>query len=72
MKAGLSTEDGFAVEILRDLVSQGVRGKALLEKFIEMQAGIQKAMSTLLAEADDIAAGKRESATTEDIFWEVL
>lgn len=65
-----SADDGFSMEILKDLVSQGFSGEELLVKFAEMRNGIKKAVGTLLDEADEIATGERESATTEDIFGE--
>ncbi|MCL1799069.1 MAG: hypothetical protein FWG23_04955 [Eggerthellaceae bacterium] len=62
--------DGFAMEILTDLVSQGYGGAELLEKFAEQQAGIKKAVSMLIDEADEIARGARKSAATKDLFGE--
>ena len=62
------TDDSFAMEILRDLVSQGLQGEELLNKFAEQQQNIKRAVGMLIEEADEIASGKRMSATTEDIF----
>ncbi|MDR1831829.1 MAG: AbrB/MazE/SpoVT family DNA-binding domain-containing protein [Fusobacteriaceae bacterium] len=64
-------DDNFSVEILKDLISQGYSGTELVEKFAEMRKQIRKAVGTLIAEADEIAAGKIESETTADIFGEV-
>jgi hypothetical protein len=64
-------DDNFSVEILKDLISQGYSGTELVEKFAEMHRQIRKAVGTLIAEANDIAAGKIESETTADIFSEV-
>ena len=67
----LSTrDDGFTMEILKDLVSQGYSGDELIAKFAEQQQNIKKAIDILCIEADEIAAGKRKGATTEDIFGE--
>ncbi|MCL1875022.1 MAG: AbrB/MazE/SpoVT family DNA-binding domain-containing protein [Synergistaceae bacterium] len=65
-----NSDDGFTMEILKDLVSQGYKGDELITKFEEERANIKKAISLLIDEADEIAAGKRKSATTKDIFGE--
>ena len=65
-----NSDDGFTMEILRDLVSQGYSGDELLEKFAEQRANINKAISVLIDEADEIAEGKRKGATTKEIFGE--
>ena len=65
-----NSNDGFAMEILKDLVSQGYSGDDLLAKFAEQSSNIRKAISTLIDEADEIAEGTRKGATTKDIFGE--
>ena len=65
-----ASDDGFTMEILRDLVSQGYNGEELLEKFAEQRQNIKKAIGILIDEADEIAEGKRTGATTKDIFGE--
>jgi len=65
-----NVDDGFTLEILRDLISQGYIGDELLSKFAEQRQSISKALGTLVDEADEIAAGKRKGATTKDIFGE--
>jgi bifunctional DNA-binding transcriptional regulator/antitoxin component of YhaV-PrlF toxin-antitoxin module len=65
-----NSDDGFTMEILKDLVSQGYGGDELLTKFSEQRANIKKAIGMLIDEADEIADGKRKSATTKDIFGE--
>ena len=65
-----NSDDGFAMEILRDLVSQGHSGDELLTKFAEQRTNIRKAIGLLIDEADEIALGKRKSAATADIFGE--
>ena len=62
--------DDFSMEILNDLVSQGYGGNELLEKFAHQQQKIKAAIESLIEEADDIAEGKRVSATTEELFGE--
>ena len=63
-----NTDDNFTMEILRDLVSQGFNGDELIVKFAEQRQSIQKAVGLLINEADEIAEGKRNAATTKDIF----
>ena len=63
-----TSDDGFTMEILKDLVSQGYSGDELLVKFTEQRENIKKAIGLLIEEADEIVEGKRQSATTEDIF----
>ena len=65
-----STDDGFTMEILKDLVSQGYSGDALLTKYAEQRDAIKKAIGIMVHEADEIAEGKVKSATTKDIFGE--
>ena len=65
-----NSDDGFTMEILKDLVSQGLSGDELLERFAQQRANIKKAIGMLTDEADEIAEGKRKSATTKDIFGE--
>jgi len=51
----LSTgDDGFTMEILRDLVTQGYSGEELLTKFAEQRSNIRNAISILIDEADEI------------------
>ena len=65
-----ASDDSFTMEILKDLISQGYGGDELLTKFTEQRANINKAISVLINEADEIAEGKRAGATTKDIFGE--
>ena len=65
-----NADEGFTMEILKDLVSQGYSGDELLTKFSEQRQNINKAIDILINEADEIAQGKRKGATTEEIFGE--
>jgi len=65
-----NSDDSFTMEILKDLISQGLSGDELLERFAEQRANIKKAVGMLIDEADEIAKGKRKSTTTKDIFGE--
>jgi bifunctional DNA-binding transcriptional regulator/antitoxin component of YhaV-PrlF toxin-antitoxin module len=66
----LNTDDNFTMEILKDLISQGYNGDELLAKFAEKRMDIKKSINILLEEADEIAEGKRQGASTKDIFGE--
>ena len=65
-----NSDDGFTMEILKDLISQGYNGDELLEKFAEQRTKIKKAIGELINEADEVAEGKRKGATTEELFGE--
>jgi len=65
-----NADDSFTMEILKDLVSQGLSGDELLAKFTEQRNNIKKAVGLLIDEADKIADGRQDSATTKDIFGE--
>lgn len=58
----------FSVEILKDLVAQGLSGTQLVEQFELESKGIQRAVSSLIEEADQIAAGEKKSASFDEIF----
>ncbi len=65
----LSQNDGsFSVEILKDLVAQGYNGTELVKKFTEESQNIKIATGMLLAEGNDIAAGKKKGASMKDVF----
>ena len=66
----LNQDEGFTMEILKDLVLQGYSGDELLTKFAEQRQNINKAIGVLINEADEIAEGKRKGATTKEIFGE--
>jgi bifunctional DNA-binding transcriptional regulator/antitoxin component of YhaV-PrlF toxin-antitoxin module len=65
-----NSDDGFAMEVLKDLVRQGYSGDELLAKFAGQRTNIKRSIDILINEADEIAAGVRKSATTKDIFGE--
>lgn len=58
----------FAEQILTDLVKEGLSGKELPDEFKKRQAQIRPAAEGILAKAEDIAAGKAEYATYDDVF----
>jgi bifunctional DNA-binding transcriptional regulator/antitoxin component of YhaV-PrlF toxin-antitoxin module len=65
-----NADDGFSMEILRDLVAEGCSGEELLQKFAARRNDIRRAAESLMAEADEIAEGTRSAATAADIFGE--
>lgn len=69
-RASRQEDDYFYLEIMRDLTSQGFSGDELNEKHLVQRENIRQAIGVLLNEAGAIASGKRESATTKDIFGE--
>jgi len=60
----------FDEQILADLISQGLSGSELLEKFKEMRRKVRPAIERLLNEAQLAAAGKARFFTYEDVFGE--
>ena len=58
----------FAEMILADLISEGLSGEELLEKFKEKQASIRPAVEEMIAQAENVANGDGEYATYEDVF----
>ena len=58
----------FAEQILADLISQGLSGQDLLEKFKETSRQVRSAVDKLLEEAETIVAGKAPYDTMGDIF----
>jgi bifunctional DNA-binding transcriptional regulator/antitoxin component of YhaV-PrlF toxin-antitoxin module len=65
-----ASDDGFTMEILRDLVAQGYSGDELLTQFAKQRDALKKAVGLLIGEADEIASGRRKGATTADVFGE--
>lgn len=58
----------FAEQILADLIKKGLSGEELLSEFRKRQAQVRPAAEAILAKAEDIAAGRAEYATYEDVF----
>lgn len=59
---------GFSIEILKDLVSQGLSGDELVREFEEQSKYVPVAISNMLDEADKIAKGQLPGAEFDDIF----
>lgn len=66
----LRNDEGFATEILKDLVAQGYSGNELVTEFEKQQKNIARAISDVSAEADDIACGRKKGASINDVFEE--
>ncbi|NLP23804.1 MAG: AbrB/MazE/SpoVT family DNA-binding domain-containing protein [Syntrophomonadaceae bacterium] len=58
----------FDEQILADLISQGLSGQELLDKFKETRRQIRPAVERLLDEASIAARGQASNNTYEDIF----
>lgn len=58
----------FAVEILSDLVAQGLSGEQLLVKFTEMNQKVRPAVELLITEADAIALTNDQQNKFQEIF----
>ena len=58
----------FAEQILAELIAEGLSGEKLLSVFKSRQAQIRPAVEAMLSDAEDVAAGKGEFATYDDVF----
>lgn len=60
--------DEFSEQILEDLMSEGLAEDELPAEFQKRQAQIRPAVEAMLAKAENIAAGRAEYETCEDVF----
>ena len=58
----------FAEQILAELVKEGLSGEELLTEFKKRQAQMRPAAEAMLTKAEEIAEGKADYTTYEDIF----
>jgi bifunctional DNA-binding transcriptional regulator/antitoxin component of YhaV-PrlF toxin-antitoxin module len=58
----------FAEQILTELIAAGLSGEALLSKFKEKQAQIRPAVEAMLSDAEEVAKGKGDFVTYDDVF----
>jgi bifunctional DNA-binding transcriptional regulator/antitoxin component of YhaV-PrlF toxin-antitoxin module len=65
-----NTHDEFSVEILKELVDQGLSGHELIEQFAVNTKNIKTAIGKMTTEAERIAADEVPAATFDDIFGE--
>jgi hypothetical protein len=59
---------GLSLEILKDLIYQGYSGDSLVKQFEEKSKDFKKAITTMIDEADKIAAGEKSASSFNDIF----
>ena len=58
----------FAELILKELIDEGYSGYELLDEFRVRQAKVRPAVEAMLEEAENVARGKSEFSTKEDVF----
>ena len=58
----------FAEQILSELIQEGFSDETLLAEFKKRQAQIRPAAEMMMAKAEDIATGKAEYETYENVF----
>lgn len=58
----------FAEEILAELIAKGYSGEELMAQFRKINRSVRPAVEKMIADADDIACGKAEYASMEDVF----
>jgi bifunctional DNA-binding transcriptional regulator/antitoxin component of YhaV-PrlF toxin-antitoxin module len=58
----------FAEQILAELIAEGLSGEELLSRFKEKQAQIRPAVEAMLSDAEEVAEGKGDFATYDDVF----
>lgn len=58
----------FAEQILEELIAEGLSGEALLSRFKDKQAQIRPAVEAMLSDAEDVAEGKGDFTTYDDVF----
>ena len=58
----------FSEQILADLISQGLSGQELLERFREQSKKVRPAVKKLLAQADAIAKSDEGKITLDEMF----
>ena len=63
-----NNEYDFSEEILKDLLSQGYKSDALLQKFHEVKNNVRPAIEKMIKEADNIAEAEDGYCTTKDVF----
>ena len=58
----------FSEQILADLISQGLSGQELLERFKEQSKKVRPAIKKLIAQADAIAKSDEGKITLDEMF----
>ena len=58
----------FSVEVLKDLIAQGLSGDELVRQFEAESRNIKKAIGIMVEESERIASGETPAATFDDVF----
>lgn len=58
----------FAEQILADLIAKGLNGKELLVEFKIRQSQVRPAVEAMMAEAENVAHGRGEYSTYDEVF----
>jgi bifunctional DNA-binding transcriptional regulator/antitoxin component of YhaV-PrlF toxin-antitoxin module len=58
----------FAEQILAELIAEGLSGEELLARFKDKQAQIRPAVEAMLSDAEEVAEGKSDFASYDDVF----
>ena len=58
----------FSEEILKELIDEGYGGYELLDEFRVRQAKVRPAVEAMLEEAENVARGKSEFFTKDEVF----
>ena len=58
----------FSEQILKELIKEGYNGEELLLEFKKRSEETNKAIKKMLSDADNVAKGKSEYETYEDVF----
>lgn len=66
--ARISSGGEFAEQILAELIEEGLSGNELLEAFKKKQDEVRPAVEAMLADAEDVAAGKGTYESYDDVF----
>ncbi len=66
--ARVNTGGEFAEQVLAELIAEGLSGDDLLSEFKVRQAKIRPAVEAMIAEADEVALGKGEYFTYDEVF----
>ncbi len=66
--ARVSSGGEFAEQILADLITNGFSGDELLKEFKKRQALVRPAIEAMIVDAENVALGKGEYSTYDEIF----
>ena len=66
--ARVTSGGDFAEQILADLIAKGLNGKELLVEFKIRQSQVRPAVEAMMAEAENVAHGRSEYSTYDEVF----